>query len=206
MARGAELAEFAGRLDLLQHMLEQVALGIGVAFVEAQTIDLADDLGQHHRFVDDQSRAVHEVDRAACGDFGIEGKHLVAQEAHQILAGQRPAPIATSGSGSRGMVSLATHRRGVEWIAQFPVAAVDAFGGLLHQAGARLGLGVQPFGKVEEEQEGQLLGVGHRIGIAATKQVVADVFDVLAELRGQGHGISLMVRMARCGTFGDGSR
>ena len=52
VARRAELAELARLLDLLQHMLEQVALGVGVGPVEAQPIDQVDDLRQHGRLVD----------------------------------------------------------------------------------------------------------------------------------------------------------
>jgi hypothetical protein len=37
--RRAELAQFASLLDLPQHVLEQVALGVGVGLVEAQAID-----------------------------------------------------------------------------------------------------------------------------------------------------------------------
>ncbi len=191
VARGAELAEFASRLDLLQHMFEQVALGVGVGFVEAQAIDLADYLRQHHRLVDHQSRAVHEVDRAACGDFGIEGENLIAQEADQILARESPSPMGPAETVARNAAQT-THRGCVERVAQLPVADVNAFGGLLHQPGACLRLGVEPVGKVEEKQEGQLLGVGHRVGIAASKQVVADDFNVLAALRGEGHEFSLM--------------
>ena len=72
------------------------------------------------------------------------------------------------------------------WVVAVPMTPLQL------AAGARLRLGVQPVGQIEEEQEGELFGVGYRVGITATKQVIADDFDVLAELRGQGHGFSLM--------------
>ena len=38
MARRPKLAEFAGLADLTQHMLEQVALGVGVHAVQMQVV------------------------------------------------------------------------------------------------------------------------------------------------------------------------
>ena len=43
--RRAELAQFAGLFDLPQHMLEQIALGVGVRLIEAQRDRPASRLG-----------------------------------------------------------------------------------------------------------------------------------------------------------------
>jgi hypothetical protein len=81
--------------------------------------------------------------------------------------------------------ALATTKRGgIERVLELPITGIQTDRRLLGQAGARLRLLVEPFGEVEEEEEGQLLGIGDRIGIAAAEQVVADVVDVLAELGG----------------------
>jgi hypothetical protein len=52
---------------------------------------------------------------------------------------------------------------------------------------AGLVLGVDALDQVEEEQEGQLLGVADRVGVAAAEQVVADLVDPAAHVWGQGH-------------------
>ena len=83
MPRRAELAQLAGLLDLPQHMLEQVALRVGVCLIQVQPIDEVDHLGQHRGLVDAEPRAGHEVGRTALAQLGEEGKHLVAHEAHQ---------------------------------------------------------------------------------------------------------------------------
>lgn len=78
VARRSELAKLAGLLDLLQDVLEQIALGVGIGVIEAQMVDQRYHLRQHGWLVDHQTRAIHEVDRGAFGDFAVEWKHLVA--------------------------------------------------------------------------------------------------------------------------------
>ena len=56
-----ELAEFARLSDLTEHVLEEVALGVGVYPLEMEVVHLAHDLGEHRWFVDDEPRARHEV-------------------------------------------------------------------------------------------------------------------------------------------------
>ena len=54
--RRAELPQLAGLLDLAQHMLEQVTLGVGVGLVQVQLVDQVHHLGEHGRLVDAQGR------------------------------------------------------------------------------------------------------------------------------------------------------
>lgn len=75
MARGAELAQFAGLFDLAQYVFEQVALGVGVGLVQPQFVDFVDDLSEDGGFVDGQAGAIHEVDRAAPGNVGVQHVH-----------------------------------------------------------------------------------------------------------------------------------
>src|SRR4051794_27075042 len=61
MAWGAKLPQLTGLFDLPQHMLEQVALGVGVRTVETETIHQGHDLRQNGRLVDNQACAFHEI-------------------------------------------------------------------------------------------------------------------------------------------------
>ena len=124
VARRAELAEFAGLLDLAQHMLEQIALGVGVGLFQPQLVDQRHDLGQHGRLVDREARLRHEAHAEGVADAGEEREHLVAHEGDQLLAGHgvgpgRPAhPLARNGLDALG--------RRVQRIAQRPVAGEQA--------------------------------------------------------------------------------
>ncbi len=186
VARRAELAQLAGLLDLAQHMLEEVALGVGIGLVQAQAVHQADDLAEHGGLVDGQPGAVHEVVGCAGAQLGGEGKHLVAHEAHQGFAAEglgpdRPAQLAARDAGD-------AFPGGVERVFQQPVAVEQAGVGALEHLGALLVLGVYALDEVEEEQEGELLGVADGVGVAAAKEVVADLVDGPAHVGGQGHG------------------
>ena len=76
VTRGAELAEFAGLLDLAQHMLEQIALGVGVGLFQPQLVHQGHDLGQHGRLVDRQPGLRHETHAEGVADGGEERETL----------------------------------------------------------------------------------------------------------------------------------
>ena len=52
VARRAELAQLARLLDLLEDVLEEIALGVGVGAIEPQTVHQGHDLREHGRLVD----------------------------------------------------------------------------------------------------------------------------------------------------------
>ena len=187
MARGAELAEFARLPDLAQHVLEQVALGVGVHLVEPQGIQLADDLGEHGRLVDHQPGAVHEVGRAVRRERGMEREDFFAHPIDQPLAVQRIRPGRPAQEFARHAADAG--RAGVARVAQRPFAFVGAGvrGGARPLRRSHPGC-VRCFMHVEIDQETQLLGVLGRVRIAAAEQIIADAVDAAPEFRSHGHG------------------
>ena len=186
VARRAELAQLARLLDLPEHMLEQVALGVGVGLVEPQPVDQPHHLGQHGGLVDHQPGAGHEVGAEAVGHGGEEREHLVAHPAHQRLAGHAARPDRPAHPRRRdGLDALG---RRVERVPQLPVAGEDRRVLAPHALGLGDVVGVDALDQVEEEQERQLLGVAQRIGIAAAIEVVADLVDAAPHLGGERHG------------------
>ena len=203
MPRRAELAQFAGLFDLPQHVLEEIALGVGVGLVQAQAVDEVDHLGQHGGLVDRQARTGHEVGGAALAQFGEESEHLVADETHdrfarQALGPDRPAEAfardrgcrAQHGGAAAACILRGEARGGIEGVLQVPGAVEQTGVRLLEKPGAGAVLGVDAFDEIEEEQKRELLGVAHRVRIAAAEQIVADLVDRPAHVGGQGHECS----------------
>jgi hypothetical protein len=147
---GEKLAELARLADLLEHVLEEIALGVGVRLIEPELVHLVDHLGQDGELVDGETRAVHEVDGGALGDLGVEREHLVADEAHEVLAREPlgPGGPAEAIAGDR---RRATEGRGVERVLEFPAAREQALVGLSPDARPCLVLGVEGLDEVEEE-------------------------------------------------------
>ena len=187
MAGRPELAELARLPDLAEHVLEEVALGVGVHLFEMQVVHLAHDLGEHRRLVDDEAGAGHEVGDAPGRHLGVERKDLLAHPDDQPFAVQRVGPRGPA-QGAALHRPLA-RRAGVPRIAEgpFPVehARVDLGPGTAR--GADPGR-VRRLEHVEEEEEAELLGVLGRIGIAAAEEVVADAVDAAPKLGGERHG------------------
>lgn len=113
VARRAELAQLASGLDAFEQVFKQVAFGVGIVLVQAQVIHLADDLGQHHRLVNHQPRAVHKVDGVAACHFGVERKHFVPQKARQVLRPSVPVPSRPAKALTRHGAA-ATHHWGIQ--------------------------------------------------------------------------------------------
>jgi hypothetical protein len=121
------------------------------------------------------------------GDLVIEGKHLVAHEANQVLAGEAARPCAPAhaflGHG------LDVFGRRVQGILKRPVASEDAGVGPAGAPGPQLVVLVDVLDQVEEEQVGELLGVAQRVRVAARPQVIADLVDPAAHRRRERHGL-----------------
>ena len=176
MARGAELAEFTGLLDLLEDMLEKIAFGIGIGFIQPQPVDERHHLGKDGRLVNDQTGAIHEIDSRAFRHLQTEREHLVTNKGCQPGATHAARPYAPAQpiAGNGGL----TGRRGVQRILQRPrVASEDAGEGALGGAGAIGVVLIQSLDQIEEEQERKLFCVAHRVGVAAAVEVVADLVN-----------------------------
>jgi hypothetical protein len=174
--------EFARLFDLAEHVFKQIALGVGIGFFKAQAIDQGDDLREDGGLVNRQPRTGHEIHGGLLGDLAKEGKGFVAHKAHQRFARQalgphRPAKAALGNAERSGLV-------GVERVLELPIPLEDGGKGLLVQLCRHLVFGVDAFDEVEEKQEGELLCVAHRIGIAATKKVIPDLVDLAAHIVG----------------------
>ncbi len=187
MARGTELTKLACLFDLAQHVLEQIALRIGVHPVEVQIVQLTDNLGEHGRLVDYQPGAIHEVGNAVGREFAMEREYLFADPVHQTLAVQRRCP----GRPAQTFARRRLHSRsaGVARVAQRPFAfeytGVGVRAGPFRRTHPR---GVGCLVHIEIDEEAELLGILRRIGIAAAEQVVADVVDAAPEFGCHGHG------------------
>ena len=93
VARSAELAELAGLAYLAEHMLEQVALGVGVhPGRDCRSFNWLTTCDSTRRLVDDQAGAVHEVGDASRRKLGVERKDLLPHPVHQSLAVERVRP------------------------------------------------------------------------------------------------------------------
>ena len=188
VARRAELAEFARLPYLAQHMLEQIALGVGVHPVEMQVVQLAHDLGEHRRLVDHQPRAVHEVRHAVRRKPGVERKDLLPYPVHQPLAVQRVRPGGPAQEFARHLrrAGLA----GVARVAQVPFAVEGAgvIGGA-RPKGCAHPRRVRRLVHVEVDQEAELFGVLGGVGITAAEQIIADAVDTAPELGRHGHAV-----------------
>jgi hypothetical protein len=203
MAWRAELAQFAGLLDLAQHVLEQIAFGIRIGLLEPQLVDEGYNLGKYGRLVDGEPRLGHEAHAVGVTNFGEEREHLVADPSYQLLTrhGIRPR---------RPPHALARHgfdasRRCVQRIADGPLAGKQARIGAAGGPGlAQIGA-VDPLDHVEEEQEAQLFGIGKRVRVAAPIKVIAYLIDLAPHIRGEGHCRPLMQRFFGAGSVALGS-
>ena len=70
----AERAGLARLPNLAERVLEEVALGVRVPPVEMRVVQLADDLGEHRRLVDDRPSVVRGVEDAALSNSRKPGK------------------------------------------------------------------------------------------------------------------------------------
>ncbi len=50
---------------------------------------------------------------------------------------------------------------------------------------------IDPLDEIKKEQEGKLLGIADRVGIAAAIEIVANLVDAAAHLGREGHGLIL---------------
>lgn len=102
--RRAELTKFTRLLDLLQDVFEQVALGVGVGFIEPQPINQRQHLRKHDRFINDEPGAVHEVDGGAVRHLRVEGEYLITNKRDQPGPTHAARPLApaqaVAGNGS----------------------------------------------------------------------------------------------------------
>ncbi|MCH7554348.1 MAG: HAMP domain-containing protein [Chloroflexi bacterium] len=180
-----ELAQLARLLDLLQDMLEEVALAVRIGLVEAQTIDQGHYLVEDRRLVDAQAGSIHEVHSGLLGHLGVEPEDLVPDEADQPLTGHAPCPDAPTevflGNGIHAL------RGSVERVLERPVALEDTLEVLLRGLGSEGVVPVDPLDQVEEEQEAELLSIADRVWVAAAVEVVAYLVDASAHLGGHGH-------------------
>ena len=165
VAGRAELSQLARLPDLPQHVLEQVALGVGVHLFEVQVVHVADDLREHGRLVDHQSRVRHKVRHALSRDPGVEGEDLLPHPRHEPLTIERVCPV---GPTQR----LAADRLGTLFAS---VTRIPHRPFAHERAGVRLCAGtacstdarrIRRLEHVEVDQEAQLLGVLGRIWVA----------------------------------------
>ena len=106
--RRAELAQLAGLLDLAQHVLEQVALGVGVGLVQPQLVRPGSTTCVSTVGSSMTRRApCHEVHRRASPMLGEERKHLVAHEARRGCSPDMPLAQDDQRIRSRGIVVCA---------------------------------------------------------------------------------------------------
>ena len=181
-----ELAELARLSDLTEHVLEEIALGVGVDPLEMEVVYLAHDLGEHRRLVDDEARARHEVRDPFRCDVRIERENFLADPGDKSLAVQcvRPGGPAEVVARDRLFAGCA----GVPWIAErpCPIERTCVGFGSWTARGADAAC-VRALEHVEEEEEAELFGVLGRIGVATAEEVVADAVDPAAEFGGKRH-------------------
>ena len=123
-----ELAQLARLPDLAEHVLEEIALGVGVDPLKVEVVHLAHDLGEHRRLVDDETRALHEVSDSSRRDLGVERKHFLANPGDQLLAVERVRPRGPAKGAARD--HLLARRAGVPRIAEGPLPIEGARVGL----------------------------------------------------------------------------
>ena len=166
VARGAELAVLAGAGDLAEHVLVEIALGVGVGHVDG--VELIHHVGQHPRGRDHEQGVLHVpgvggIVRIAVAAVPVaaepldEGEHLVAHRGeHRLRRGlleAGPAQVVLAGGEHRLLDGLA-----------------DA-GSLALFQGVQL---VQP---LDEQQVGELLDDRKGVGDAAGPHGVPDAVD-----------------------------
>jgi hypothetical protein len=118
VARRAELAVLPGAGDLAEHVLVQVALGVGVGHVDA--VELVDHVGQHARRRHHEDGVLHVVrvgrvalllGAAVAAQRLDEGEHLVLDRGKHLLRGRvlepRPAQVVLLGLEDRLLDRLA---------------------------------------------------------------------------------------------------
>ena len=188
VARRAELAKLARLPDLAQHVLEEIALGVGIDLLQMQVVHQADDLREHRRLVDDEAGAGHEVGDALRRDARVEREDLLADPRDQPLAVQGVGP----GGPAQGVARdrLLARRASIARIPQdpFPLEGTRVALGPGTARGTHSGR-IRRLEHVEEEEIAELLGVLGRVGKAAAEEVVADAVDAAAKLGGQRHGL-----------------
>jgi hypothetical protein len=99
VARRAELAQFAGLLDLPQHVLEQIALGVGVGLVQAQAVDQVTTWVSTVGSSIAQPRAVHEIVRGTRSPSRRRRRTPRRARSAPAVRPTGPSPRPTSGSG-----------------------------------------------------------------------------------------------------------
>ena len=176
VARGAELAVLAGAGDLAEHVLVEIALGVGVGHVDG--VELVHHVGQHPRGRDHEQGVLHMpgvggIVRIAVAAVPVaaepldEGEHLVAHRGeHRLRRGlleAGPAQVVLAGGEHRLLDRLA-----------------DAGGLALFQ-------GVQLIQPLDEQQVGELLDDRKGVGDAAGPHGVPDAVDFGFDFTGD-HG------------------
>ena len=170
MARGAELPEFAGRLDLFQH-----ARTGRLWYRRRPHRDAGHRLPMTWVSTDGSSmtRRVPSMKLTALRPAVWKGNLRRAGSA-PILTGERPGPLRPARAVARNAIAARTGPPGALSGLRSSVASVDAFGGSASIRRARACAWVSSqIGKGRRRTGRQLLGVGHQVRIAA-KQVVAD--------------------------------